>query len=242
MIQINLLPDIKRELIKTKRARSIVILGAIILGAASIGVVVLLAFTHFVVQNGLAENLKSEISEKAKKLRDVKDIDSLLTLQSQLNTIQEKHDTKTATSRIFSLLAEIAPIDPNRVVISNVSLNSNENTIRIEAQASNGFVAADIFKKTIAAVKYQYNIEGKQTEKKQVASNVVVSDYSYGEDAKGSKVLRFTTSFTYDKDLFLWNNRNVAVGKLDREDVTDSRQYLPKTLFGDRVEKVGGAQ
>lgn len=242
MIQINLLPDIKRELIKTKRARSIVILGAIILGSVAIGTVILLAFSHFVVQAAIAQNLNSEISEKAKKLRDVKDIDSLLTLQSQLNTIQEKHDIKTATSRIFSLISEIIPVDPNNVVISNISLNSTEGTIRIEAQASNGFVAADIFKKTIAAVTYQYSLDGKQIEKKQVASNVIVSDYSYGEDANGSKVLRFTANFAYDKNLFAWNVRNVAVGKLDREDVTDSRQYLPKTLFGDRVDKVGGAQ
>ena len=50
MIEINLVPDIKQELIKAQRVRSTVITGAILVGLISISIVAILAFYIFAVQ------------------------------------------------------------------------------------------------------------------------------------------------------------------------------------------------
>lgn len=241
MIQINLLPDVKRELIKAKRTRSVVILSAIITGIVALSITILLSLYHFGVQNLRSNVVSDDITKKTAKLKAEEDIENMLTIQSQLKTIQEKHDAKAVSSRIFQLLAAIAPVDPNKVVISSVKLNTTDNTIRIEAQASNGFVAADVFKKSIAEVKYTYASKEK-IDPIAVASNISLTNFSYGEDASGKRVLRFSVDFTYDRQLMSWATKNVTVGQLEKMDATDSRQYLPLSLFGNRATDIEGAK
>ena len=74
MIEINLVPDVKQELLRAQRTRTAVITISIISGLAAIGIVVLLLVYVFGVQavrSGLADNAIKEQSEKLASVEDL---------------------------------------------------------------------------------------------------------------------------------------------------------------------------
>lgn len=239
MIEINLLPDIKQEFIKAKKTRNMVISASIITGIVSLGLVVLLVVYLYGIQNIRSAIVDKSIIENEKKLEQTSDLANMLTLQSQLSSINQLHDQNGRSSRIFNLLAAINPVKPNDVVFSNVKLYADEKTIRIDAQAANGFVAAEILKKTIKATTFSYDGQDRGQSNLVAKDEPVISDMSYGEDATGSKVLRFSISFVYDDAVFASTSKNLIISQPDRKNVTDSRLYLPTNLFGSRADDLG---
>jgi Tfp pilus assembly protein PilN len=234
MIEINLVPDVKQELIKAQRVRVSVISIAILTGLIAAGVVVLLAIWVFGVQTARSVILDNTIQSESETLASVEDVNTTLTIQNQLSKISEMHNNKTITSRIFDVLTAINPSEPNNVAITNLSLDIATSTIMIEAQAANGYPALEAFKKTIAATTLRYNQDGEQFSVP-LASNVSDSERSYGEDASGARVLRFTLSFTYPEELFSRMAENATIVSPERTNATDSFQGVPHSLFTQRA-------
>jgi hypothetical protein len=230
MIEINLVPDVKQELIKAQRVRASVISIAVVIGIAAVGVVVVLAFWVFAVQAARGVISDNTIKNESKKLSDVEGISDTLTIQNQLAKLSEMHDNKNIDSRLFDILTTINPSAPNNVAITNVSLDSATTTIKIEAQAANGYPALDVFKKTINATNFEYSKDGEKQSVK-LADAMSDSDRSYGEDASGAKVLRFTLTFTYPAELFARTSENATIVAPERTNVTDSFLGVPQSLF-----------
>lgn len=84
MIQINLLPSIKAEYVKAQRTKRTVITISIIAVAVSLGVVGLLASVAYGTQQLQLNNLKNDIAKSEQNIKDVKDLDKILTIQNQL--------------------------------------------------------------------------------------------------------------------------------------------------------------
>lgn len=248
MIEINLIPDIKQEFLRARQVRTMVISGAVVVGIACIGVVVLLAIYLFGVQGLRSSLADSDITKKEQELKGTQDLSNVLTIQSQLLSIGTLHSEENITSRVFDLLAAINPASPNQVTFSNVKFDSENGTVHIDGQAANGFVAADVFKKTIQATSFRYK-DGDKTTTSPIAkagegsdSGVVISNLSYGEDSTGAKVLRFSVDLTYDSLLFAATSSDVIIVRPKQQDATDSSKYLPESLFGSRASDIGGKQ
>jgi hypothetical protein len=111
----------------------------------------------------------------------------------------------------------------------------------MEGQASNGYSAVEIFRKTIEGAQVKFKSNGND-QTVALASNVNTGDTSYGEDSSGAKVLRFTISFTYDEALFSPSSANASVVISTQGNVTDSYIGLPKSIFVDRAKDLQGAQ
>jgi Tfp pilus assembly protein PilN len=238
MIEINLIPDVKQELLKAQRVRATVISIAILVGIAAAAVVVLLALWVFAVQAARNVFVDNTIKEESQKLSNVEDINNTLTIQNQLSLITPLHDEKNIDSRIFDILNTINPPAPNSVAITSLSLDASENLIEIEAQAQNGYPALEVFKKTIAATKFQFTSDS-ETNTVDLASNMSDSDRSYGEDASGVKVLRFKLSFEYPDELFARTSKNAKVIAPTKANATDSFRGVPNSLF---TQKAGDVQ
>lgn len=234
MIEINLVPDVKQELIHAERVRSIVISLTILVGLLAIGIVVLLGLWVFGVQTARGVLTDTKIKTESTKLSSVKDLASTLTIQSQLNALPTLHKGKHIDSRIFDVLATINPPQPNTVTISKLAIDSTEKTISIEAQAAGGYSALEVFKKTIAATKFQYTVDGKE-QTVALTDSISDGDRSYGEDADGKKVLRFALIFTYPDELFTPYLENARVVGPNSTNVTDSYLGLPKSLFSPKA-------
>lgn len=245
MIEINLIPDIKQELIKAQRARSIVILVSIIVGVSSAVVVLLLVIYIVSVQNirgGIADN---SITQENKTLSNVADLSKMLTIQNQLTKISALNSSKHIDSRIFNLLNNIippaTPPDLSDIMVSNISVDSTTQTISIDGQSISGYSGLETLKKTIggAGVKYTDTSGGHPIIA--LASDISTADVSYGEDSSGVKVLRFTISFTYAKELFSLDSKDATVVITINGNVTDSYQGVPRSIFTDRAKDLSGA-
>lgn len=230
MIEINLVPDVKQELIKAQRVRSSVISLAIIIGIGSIGIVVLLAIWVFAVQAGRGFLVDNTIKDESKKLSSVEDISNTLTIQNQLSKLSAMHDGKHIDSRVFDMLATINPEAPNDIKLTKATLSTETKSIVIEAQADNGFAALEVYKKTIGATKIEFVKDGeKQTLPLITATSL--GEQSFGEDSSGKKVLRFKITLTYSEELFARNVQNAVIVAPSKKNVTDSFLGVPQSLF-----------
>jgi hypothetical protein len=239
MIEINLVPDVKQELIKAERVRASVISLSIIVGIGAVGVVVMLAIWVFGVQYGRGILADQSIATESKKLAQVTDLPRTLTIQHQLSLLSAMHDTKSIDSRIFDVLSTINPPAPNTVAVTNLTLDSTTKTIKISAQAPNGFPALETFRKTISATTFDSTTNG-QKQSVPLANQLNVSEQSYGQDATGARVLRFTISFTYPSNLFTRTAQNAVIVAPTKSNVTDSFLGVPNSLFTQKASDTQG--
>ena len=239
MIEINLVPDVKQELIKAQRVRASVISIAILVGIVALGVVVMLAIWVFGVQTARNVITDNTIKSESQKLSGVEDISSTLTIQNQLSKLTQMHDSKHIDSRLFDILTTINPPEPNNVAITKLSLSSADSSITVQAQAVNGYPALEVFKKTIAATKFEYTKDG-QSQSIPLATGISDSERSYGENAAGAKVLRFTLVFTYPQELFSRTVQNATIVAPTKSNATDSFLGVPQSLFTQPAVPTGG--
>ena len=237
MIEINLLPNVKRELLKTRVMRNRVISISFLVGGASIAAVVVLALilgsqiAAEAVQNGV-------IKDRNDKLMAVEDLNKVVTIQNQLTKINEQHSRKKINSRIFDVVTAVNPVAPNNVSFSNIKVNPESKTITLEGSAVNGYSALETLKKTILNTKVQAT-DGDKSSEVSLTKEIKDGDTSFGENSEGKKVLQFSFSFEYAEELLApANNGTVSVltptGKVD---VTDSRQGIPDSLFKSNSKK-----
>ncbi len=237
MIEINLLPNVKRELLKTRVMRNRVISISFLVGGASIAAVVVLALilgsqiAAEAVQNGV-------IKDRNDKLMAVEDLNKVVTIQNQLTKINEQHSGKKINSRIFDVVTAVNPVAPNNVSFSDIKVNPESKTITLEGSAVNGYSALETLKKTILNTKVQ-TTDGDKSSEVSLTKEIKDGDTSFGENSEGKKVLQFSFSFEYAEELLApANNGTVSVltptGKVD---VTDSRQGIPDSLFKSNSKK-----
>jgi len=236
MIEINLIPDVKIELLRVRRSRNIVISGAILSSIVAGGVVVLLSIYTFGYQSFASWSLDNNIKKQYTQLLAVEDLPKMLTIQNQLNELSSAQENKNITSRTFDLLTTIVPGGDNVVAISKADLDVKEGTITIEAEAENGYEALEVFKKTIAATTLQYSADDGVREPLPIATNITDKDRTFGESIDGGKVLRFTLSFEYAPELFASSTVNGRINAPNKQNATDSAKAVPKSLFTDSVK------
>ncbi|MBP6038063.1 MAG: hypothetical protein KA604_01880 [Candidatus Saccharimonas sp.] len=232
MIQINLIPDVKQEMLRAQRVRNTAIGLSIFAALAAGGIVVLLGV--LVGLQTVHENwARGEIASQFGKLKSVPDIDNALTIQNQLTRISDLNKNKSVTSRILDVINAINPPAPNNIRYSTVSLDPTTKTLAIEATATGGFPATDTFRKLILNTKVESVSDGSSSSTP-LADSVVLSDTSYGESSDGTKIMSFKASFVYPDGLFDNTLSNVRiVTPTSQIDVTDSRTRVPVSLFGE---------
>ena len=237
MIEINLLPNVKRELLKTRAMRNRVISISFLVGGASIAAVVVLAL--ILGSQIAAEAVQSGvIKDRNDKFMAVEDLNKVVTIQHQLTKINEQHSGKKINSRIFDVVTAVNPVAPNNVSFSDIKVNPESKTITLEGSAVNGYSALETLKKTILNTKVQ-TTDGDKSSEVSLTKEIKDGDTSFGENSEGKKVLQFSFSFEYAEELLApANNGTVSVltptGKVD---VTDSRQGIPDSLFKSNSKK-----
>lgn len=229
MIEVNLIPDVKQELIRAERVRSVVISGSILVGLISIGIVIVLAGYVFGVQTVRSAIDDDAIKNGTNQLSSVEDLSKVLTIQNQLTKIDQLNDQKKIDSRVFDMLAALIPPAPNDVKVSNLFIEAADDTITIEGQTPT-YDSLETFKKTIDGAVVRYTADGEQVDVK-LAGSISTSDVSFGEDATGTKVLRFTLSFVYPEELFSPTVPGIVIKLTNQGNVTDSYLGIPKSIF-----------
>lgn len=236
MIEINLIPDVKQELLKAQRTRAAVISGSIITCIIAGGVVVVLALYVFGVQTVRGVIADQAIKDGYAKLSSVEDLSKMLTIQNQLDRITSLNEQKKIDSRVFDVLSAVIPPAPNQVQISKVSLDTETSTIMLEGQ-TNAYDSMEVFKKTIDSSIIIFNQDGIE-QQVDLASDISTTDVSYGENSDGQKVLRFSLSFVYPEELFSSEIPVITIKLKIDGNVTDSYLGIPKSIFTERAKDI----
>jgi Tfp pilus assembly protein PilN len=229
MIEINLIPDVKQELISAQRTRAFVVTTSILTGIAALAIVALLAVYVFVVQQVRDDIANNSIETSSAALAEKEDLSKILTIQNQLAQIEALSETKKIDSRIFDVLASVLPPEPNEVQVSSLALDAETSTMVIEGQTPT-FDTLEVFKKTIDGAVLTYPLDDEEVIEK-LAESITVSDVSYGENTNGQRVLQFTISFVFPPSLFAANVPNYEIRLTNAGDVTDSFLGIPRSIF-----------
>lgn len=239
MIQINLIPDVKQEMLRSQRMRNVAISFSIVIGIIAVGIVVILMVV-LGAQTAVQKFEEGQITSEYKKLSSVSDLNSALTIQNQLAAISGQNDTRTIDSRLLDVLAAINPAPPNDVKLSKVTLDPVQGTMMLEGSAAGGYPSTDVFRKTILNTTVSAKQQGSDTTQDvPLTPSVTLQDTSYGEDASGAKVVRFTIIFNYPEGMFDNRMSDVKVSTPSaRIDVTDSKTRIPDSMFSQAAKDI----
>lgn len=132
MVQLNLLPDVKMQYINARRRKRL-ILGASFIASAVFLILFILLFVYVrFAQHKYMNDLSKDIASKTSELQSKEDINKILTVQNQLNSLPGLHDQKKISSRLFDYLQQLTPSD---ATISAVNMDFLENKAVIEGNA-----------------------------------------------------------------------------------------------------------
>lgn len=190
MIQFNLLPDVKLQYIQSQRTKHLITFIATVTGIVAVGLLLFSMFFVHVVQKQMINNLNKDIAASNKQLKAIPNIDKMLTVQKQLNTLTGLHEKKPVMSRAFPYLQQLTPqtVSLNRLQIDNVT-----STIVLSGVADS-LDTVKVYADALKAAKY--SADGGTAQK--AFSEVVLSNFS--RDAKGAN---FTITAKFDPTIFL---------------------------------------
>ena len=239
MIEINLVPDVKQELIHAQRVRLSVISLSITISLIAAAVVVVLGL-FYGVEAVRGHLLDSSITDNSKKLAQVDDIDKTLTIQNQLTKIPEIHDSSHVNSRIFAALVPLsAQNTANKIQYTNVTVDTADSTVTVQAQTAQ-YSGLDIFKKTLEATKFTYTADGDSTTQSEpLASDINVTSQTLGQSADNGRVVVFTLTFTYPSELLSPTSKNAQIKTPSATNATDSYEGIPTSLFTEKASTGG---
>ena len=192
MIQFNLLPDIKQKYVKTQRLKRLIILGAMGLSAAALAAFIFLLIFVDLIQKKSISDLDRDIKSKTGQVQSTKDLDKLLTVQNQLNSLPALDSARPVVLNLFQYMGQLTP--PN-AVINKLSSDWTMNSITLNGGANN-LQTVNTFVDTIKLT--TYGLDGKTDSTPPAFSSVVLSSFSI--DDKGNAT--FTITFNFDPTIF----------------------------------------
>lgn len=223
MIQFNLLPDIKLQYIKAKRAKRTVIVVSLLVGASSLAVFVFLFITVHGFQKQHMNKITEDIAIAQKTLDETPDLNKVLTIQNQLNSLPNLHNQKPVTGRIYDYIYKITPSNVN---IGKTELNFADNTVNFYGTASslshvNKFVDTMKFTKYTIVTDNQIEGQPQNSDNQKPFSDVVLTSFEVDEET-GEITYNITAKF----DLLIFDNNKTI--KLDVPNITSTRSETEK--------------
>ncbi len=216
MIQLNLLPDIKLDYIKTKRTKRTLTLVASLVAGVSLSLLILLFVVVNVLQKQHINNLTADIATDSQTLESTPDLNKILTIQNQLRALPELHGAKPETSRLFGYLKQLIP---NDVKISQLDVDYSTSTILFTGTAKD-IESINTFVDTLKFTTYRVGTE----EPKKAFPEVVLSSFSRSEDTSNYQI-------TVKYDPVIFDNTKEVDFIVPKTVTTRSQTEKPAALF-----------
>jgi hypothetical protein len=234
MIQLNLLPDVKLEYIRAERQRRLFISVSAIAIVVSVGLVALMLSISFAQKKHLSD-LSNDIVSETNQLKSVPQINKILTVQNQLQSLTALHEKKPAASNVFGFLNQVTPAN---VSISTFELSFTDGTITVTG-TSDALSSVNKYVDTMKFTKYKIG----SSDSKPAFSSVVLKAFAVNSDTKDQKAATtYTIEMSYDPAIFDITSEpklEVPSQVTTRSEVdkpTDLFQAAPSADSGKRVE------
>lgn len=215
MIQLNLLPDVKKEFLRAQSARRKTIAISILVTIIAAGLTAVVAIYVYAVQNGIKYLQTEDIKSKSSELSSVKDIDKYLTIQNQLAQLSSLHNNKNNFSRLIDFLPRLNPAPPQNIVLSNLEVDTTTTTITFKGRVQD-YGALTTFKDTLNNATFTSTRNGQEVDATKLFTEVKIESALYEKTTTTSGVT-FTIAAVYDSAVFKQENTNVLVTVPNKE-------------------------
>jgi len=189
-VQFNLLPDVKLEFNRQKKAKRFVYTLSFVALAVVIGVLVLSFVIVNVLQKKLLSDANNDVQKYSNQLKSINNLDKVLTIQNQLSALPGLHQKKHVASRLFVYLPQVTP---TKVNIGKMTLDTTANTLSITGTADT-VKSVNLFVDTLKFTQY---LAGNRQDRKKAFSNVLLSKVDRNE-----KEATYTIDTAFDPALF----------------------------------------
>jgi hypothetical protein len=227
MIQFNLLPKVKLDYVRAKRNKRLTIVISLLVSGSALAIMLLLFVGVRVVQKKYSNDLSRDIKQQTSKLEGTQDINKILTIQNQLNSLTSLHDQKPAAQRLFDFMGQITP---SNVSVATVNIDFTGHTMNINGSA-NSISSVNTFVDTIKFTTYEADGSSSDTN---AFSDVVLA--SFGKDDKGSS---YQITLTFDPTIFD-NTKQIKLTVPAGKITTRSETEKPDSLFQPLSNKGSG--
>jgi Tfp pilus assembly protein PilN len=224
MLELNLIPDVKLQLIKARKLKHLIIVLSTVLSAVSVGLTIFMFVYVKFIQVVEINNLDKNINAYSTSINKNTNLNKVLTIQNQLNALPTIESQTPTTSRIFNYLSELVPVN---ITISDIKVDLNQNTMDITGGADS-LSTVNQFIDTLKYTNYEYASQPS----KSAFSSIILSSFGYGTSNGGSgntTPAQFDITFNFDPTIF--NPRDSI--KLVVPKLTTTRSVLnqPINLF-----------
>lgn len=249
MISINLLPDVKKNLLRVRRERNLVVTVSIVAVAASVGVLFLLGAMlagATIIKNGhigKIDDYESEIEEA----KDKDQLNEYLTVQNQLSQIDGLKGEQKVYSRLMDYLVQLNPAAPNNAALKSVSLEDGDEGIAITLEGTTAnYATLNVYKNTLinAILKYEEKTDDESSDEQSddesdtandekaerinLFSSVTVRDSNFVDEGNNGNSVRFEITAVFDPKAFDSSIENQSI-EIPEEVVSDGDQNAPKS-------------
>ena len=203
MIQLNLLPDIKKEFIHSQRVRTRVITISIFGMIGAFAIVALAAFYVYVMQQMvLIPSINGEIAKNKKTLQAVPDTAKYLTVQNQLKALPGLHQQKTVYSRTMDILPVLNPSAPNSINLTTLNVNEEAKSLVFTGKTQS-FESLASFKDTLVYAMVGYRTDPTQTPvSERLFSAVSIENSGLSQDSNNKQIVSFVVRGVYNEKVF----------------------------------------
>ncbi len=257
MIEISLVPDLKRDLLRAEKLKKQVLFISFLVMGISLGLTGILSSIAYGAQALKISNTEESISKTLSSIKNIKGVDEILAVQRQMTKLNQLHDEKLISSRVFMIIDRIVAGENNQneensltkmsIVINKMEVDLENNKITISGQTEKGYIALEQLQKTLSETKVIYKTLNNQQdtsgdkEKSKEESEpeiypftekVALESFPSLDDKDGKNQLTFKISFIIEENYFKnRENVKVALSGVDHKDVTDSYLAIPDSLF-----------
>ena len=231
MIQLNLLPDVKLQYIRARRRKRMVIGLSVIVSGFFLSVFIGLLLFVRVAQNQHINALSKDIDKASQELKSKQDLDKILTIQNQLNSLPALHDEKAISSRLFDYLTQTTP---TKATISDVAVDFEAYTLVIKGNADE---LGTVNKFTDTLKFTDYKSAPSEPKEGKAFSNVVLKSFSIntGGTQPGQGKISYELEMVFDPIIFenikSTDDKPVVTLKIPKIISTRSETEKPGDLF-----------
>lgn len=230
MIELNLLPDVKKEFIRTQRMRNKVVTGAILVTIIAVGLLGVLGTVVYGAQGVFIESLRRNVKSNHAKLAAKDEINKYLTIQSQLKAIDTVSVGRQQYARMFDYLLQLNPAPPSNVLLYSVMVTDETATMVLNGSARN-FEAVNNFRYTLQESKLSYKVDGTETQVP-MFSDVAIDDPALS-NVDGKQIASFRITVVFTPEAFNAKNTDLKI-VVPNLITSNADQNTPKDLFKDQ--------
>lgn len=214
MIQFNLLPDVKVQYIKARKAKRVVMAIAALSVVVSLAILGIMASVTMFQDRHIRE-LNKDIKAYENKLKNTEDIAKILTIQNQLKSLPGIYEKLPVTSRMFKY---VEATTPKQISINHLTLDFATATLTVQGTTD----TLESVNRYVDTLKFTtFNVKDSE-DNTNAFTNVVLTTFS-----RDSKAATYTVTMNFDPAIF--DNAKEVTLNVPKTITTRSETELPNS-------------